>query len=166
MKIDKEFEPLVINNVMIFGLSGIGKTSFINSTLTLESEYVINEDNGGSKTRYNESEQVTIKYTSFPMKSSKIKIFDLWGWSGKDDKIITTELFRKLIKGQVQENCNMNDIKYTNNYQNKIDCVVFVFDNNVIKGEYIQHIKVFYDIAKEGKFFFNNKKKIYQHTIS
>jgi septin family protein len=142
------------NNILVVALSGIGKSSLINSLLSLEMDIVINGENGGCKTRYFESEQKTERYNSFKMKESNIKLFDIWGWSGKNDNIFTKEFLIKILKGQVEENCKMTDIKYTNNYDNRIDLVLFLIDHKVETGDYINDMKEFYKLVIDGKILY------------
>jgi len=136
-------------NILLFGPSGIGKSSSINLFFSIISPTI---EVKAVPRIGNTKETQTVEYRAYKLTKS-ITLWDTYGWS--HGATYTGQEFEKMLGGSIPDGANMNNLKplVVPKQDYEIDCVVFVLDNvsHELK-EMLTSMKKYYDIAKaQGK---------------
>jgi len=130
-------------NIVLFGGSGAGKSSLINSFIALVNDgHQIVAD-----TRIDEHEQMTVNYVKYQL-NNHINIWDTWGW--KSGVNYTGNDFDSMLNGSLRESVHMDDnIKTTDRIvENSVDAIIFVVDIGIKERESsLKALKQYYDLA-------------------
>jgi len=141
-------------NILLFGLSGVGKSSLINLLATLKSTGKGIKTPSKVRSVLNLENTQTVAYSCFKI-SRKIQVWDTYGWTL--GSTYTKNEFESMLLGKVSSGQNMNSLKieHYSDQESEIDHVVFVLDreaNSIV--EEIAEMKKFVDIVVEkGKKF-------------
>jgi hypothetical protein len=149
MKVDlyKQMSFTTPINASVFGVSGVGKSSFINTALTFASEGVIKK----AKVRTKQDKQMTVTYDKYEM-NEFVNLFDIWGWSSELKNLEKNDFYKMVVgKFEVNQHMSISNNSNTVNKSNKLDVIFFVVDPGVLDGEYLKDMKEYYDIANKSK---------------
>eukprot|EP01124_Arcella_intermedia_P027899 TRINITY_DN5561_c0_g1_i1.p1 TRINITY_DN5561_c0_g1~~TRINITY_DN5561_c0_g1_i1.p1 ORF type:complete len:267 (-),score=33.92 TRINITY_DN5561_c0_g1_i1:12-812(-) len=135
-------------NVLLFGSSGMGKSSFINLFFSaLQEKSVANK----AKARaLNKTTTETVTYQQYKLTPS-ISLWDTWGWTSASKTYKGSE-FENMLSGKIPSGQHMTSLKPSHqmDYTSEIDVVVFVIDRSALSvKEDISEMKKFYDTTIE-----------------
>jgi len=151
-------------NILLFGVAGAAKSSFINSCYNMLNKDRIDQiaQAGGNASHVTRTfKRYTLQYNvaSSQPKDTFINLLDTWG---VDKNNYTKNEFLYLLHGQLGEGWRMEDqvrLGFSNrtNTSTKPHCVLFfipfqeIMDDNANANSYLQRIKSFIDLATEAE---------------
>jgi len=135
-------------NFLLFGASGMGKSSLINLVLSSvkDGSVVIKAI---TRSEFNKSVTQTVTYEKYVV-APYINIWDTFGWTQKVN--YENNEFGNMLSGKYLNNSHMNTLNAqpTPSVENEIDCVIFVIDYLALDlKEQLLDLKRFYQIAKD-----------------
>jgi len=148
----QNFEPPFRDhaNILLFGGTGVGKSSCINLFRSIMAPTVIND--AKPRPTGNKGETQTVHYKSYSLNKG-IVLWDTFGWTnGANYK---QGEFSSILDGTVKSGTHMDSMGVVQVADDKIeiDCVIFVVDTFVLDVKQdIKDMKLFVDVAKsKGK---------------
>lgn len=133
-------------NILVFGSSGYGKSSFVLSSVTcFQSD--IDKETGPRTRESGENEQKTTRYERF-------KILDnlyMWDCVGQETSVVNLSLFKQMLSGEIEDKTELKagykTIPSNPNYV--IHAVLFVISATEMSQKSLQYLKEFYLFAKK-----------------
>jgi len=140
-------------NILLFGLSGVGKSSLINLIATAKRKLGVRSP-ADVRSVLNKENTLTVKYVSYKI-AKNIQMWDTFGWTLRST--YTGSEFENMLLGKIGSGQHMDNlsVEHVPNQDNEIDLVLFVMDREAPTiQEEITEMKKFVDIAKNrGKPF-------------
>jgi len=134
-------------NFLLFGASGIGKSSLINLVLSSVKDGSV-EIKAKARSEINKSDTQTVTYQKYAV-GPYINIWDTFGWTHKAN--YENNEFDNMLSGKYLNNSHMNSLNAQpiSSAENEIDCVIFVIDYLALSlKEQLLDLRRFYQIAK------------------
>jgi len=133
-------------NILVFGSSGYGKSSFVLSSITCFQSDVDKET--GPKTREpGENEQKTTRYERFKISDNLY----IWDCVGQETDVVNLSLFKQMLSGEIEDKTELKPgyktIPSNSNYI--IHAVLFVIAANEVSPKSLRYLKEFYTFAKK-----------------
>jgi len=136
-------------NLLFFGLSGVGKSSFINLLLSILSPSVVSTGSGAKPRLIDATKTETVKYARYKL-TNRIYLWDTFGYNPNNSGYSKNE-FDQMLDGMIDPGTHMDSFHANPEAKaaNEIDGVIFVIDSSALDvKEYITKMKRFYDVAK------------------